>query len=811
MNSLLQDLRYGVRILMRFPGVTIAALLALALGTGVNTALFSIVNAVLLQPLPFPGSHQLVQVWRTELPRLQFGSVSYPRYIDWRARNRVFQESGAYGVTGLTLTGRDVPERLAGAQATASFFRTIGAPPLAGRYIADDEDAPGGPRVVVLGEQLWRTRFGADLGVVGSTVTLDGQAHTVVGIAPAAYRDTWRADAWVPLAMAVNPLERGRSFLRYIGRLRDGMTLDQAQPALQELAADMSRDYPDDRYGFFTRTLHDVETQGSRQALWILLGATGFVLLIACANVSNLLLARSVARQREMAVRAALGAGRARLLRQFLTETVVLSVTGGLLGLWLAAGLLRLFAIFAPANFPRLGAIAFDWRVLGVSVLIAGLAGVLAGVLPALVVARVQPGDALRAADTRGTTSGRARGISRLLVVSELALAVVLVAAAGLTIRSLQALMQQDLGLNTRGVLTFTVALPNVDLQLDGSRAIPQVVSFVDRFEERLRVLPGVASVGAINMLPIATSGSNGPVRVPDRVIRPEESPLAEFRAVTPGYFETVGMPLVAGRPIDARDRAGSTPVAVISETLAHQLWPGDPLEAIVGRRLGHGWDERGDDVPMWREIVGISRDVRSRRPDAPPDAETYVPHAQFSLPSMTYTVRTIGSPEGFVPAVRHELAALDSQLPLAAVRTFQDVVDSATRASRLYSALTTLFGILAAALAIIGIYSVMSCTVAERVREMAIRAALGASRQGLLAMVLREGFTMSAIGIAAGLLGALGAAQLMGALLYQVSPYDPSVLLGTALLVSVAAVLGYLVPALRASRVDAAVALRSE
>ncbi len=810
MGTLLQDIRYGARLLIRFPSVTIAALVALALGTGVNTALFSIVNAVLLAPLPFPDSQELVQVWRTELPRLQLGSVSYPRYVDWRARNRAFEESGVFGPAVLTLTGRDAPERLATGRATASFFRTLGAPPLAGRYILEEEDRPGGANVVVVGEQFWRTRMGADPNVLGTTLTLDGRAHTVVGIAPGFYREMWRADIWVPLAMAVDQMERGRGFLTYVGRLHNGMTVERARVSLQDLATEMARDYPADRYGFHVLTLHEVLTQGPRQALWILLGATAFVLLIACANVSNLLLARSVSRQREMAVRTALGAGRGRLLRQLLTETMLLSLMGGLLGLLLAAGLLRVFELLAPASFPRIATISLDLRVLGFSTVVACLAGIVAGVLPGMQVANAQPGDALREGSMRGATSASARAASRALVVSEIALAVVLVAAAGITVRSLQALLQQDLGLNPRGVLTFSITLPNIPLD-QKVRALPRVIDFVSNFEERLRALPGVTAVGAISLLPIAQTGFNGVVRIQDRVIPPDESPLAEYRVVTPGYFETMGMSIVAGRALDGRDRMGAPPVAVISETLARQLWPGESAAAVVGHRLGHGWDESGDGAPVWREIVGISRDVRSRRPDAPPDAETYVPHAQFSLPSMNYTVRVAGTPESLVPAVRHELAALDSQLPLASVRTFEEVIAGATHASRLYSALTMLFGVLAAALAIVGIYSVMSCTVAQRVREMAIRSALGASREGLLRMVLREGFIMSAIGIVVGLAGAVGALQLMGALLYQVSPRDPLVLTGTASLVSVAAVLGYLVPALRASRVDAAVALRSE
>ena len=801
MDRLWQDLRYGFRLLVRFPGVTAAALLALALGTGVNTALFSIVNTVLLTPLPFPNADELLQVWRTELPRLQFGSASYPRYVDWRAQNRVFAEMGAYSPSGLTLTGRGAPERIGGARASASFFRTLAAPPLVGRYLSDDEDRTGGAKVIVIGEQYWQRRFARDPNLLGQTLIIDGDAHVVIGIAPAVYAEMWRVDAWVPLARSVDPATRGNNFLVVVGRIKPAATNEQVQAGLGELANEMSRQYPDDRYGFFTMPLHEVLTRGPRQALWILLGATGLVLLIACANVANLMLVRAVTRQREMAVRTALGAGQGRIVRQLMTETLTLAFLGGALGLALAVGLLRMFAIVAPANFPRLNSIGLDGRVLGFSLAVAGLTGLLTALLPALHAARSQPRDALQEG-ARGATAGRARMMSRFLVMGEIAMAVMLVAAAGLTLRSLQELLRQDLGMRTSGVLTFTVAL--TDARQRDSEAVAQ---FFRALEDRFRALPGVDAVGAISMLPIAQTGTNGPIRIPERVIKPEESPLAEFRVVTPGYFTAVGMAAVAGRMPDGRDLATGPPIVAINETLARQLWPGEPPSAIVGRRIGSGFD-RSDG---WREIVGIVRDVRSRRPDSLPDAEIYVPHSQASFPSMAFTVRSAGGPEALVPVIRRELAAVDPLLPMASVRTFEDVIATATRNPRLYSVLTAVFGLLAAALAIVGIYSVMSYAVAQRIRELAIRSALGASQNGLLKLVLREGFLMSAIGIAAGLAGALAASRLIRTLLYQVSPTDPLVFALTAAAVAITATLGYLIPAIRASRVAPAEALRAE
>jgi putative ABC transport system permease protein len=801
MDRLWQDIRYGARLLLRFPGVTAAALLALALGTGVNTALFSIVNAVLLQPLPFPEADELVQVWRTEPPSLQFGSASYRRYVDWRAQNRVFEETGAWAPTAYTLTGREAPERIGGARVSSSFFRVLGASPVLGRWPSDDEDRAGARKVVVVSEGFWRRRLGGATNVVGAELILDGQPHTVIGVAPATFNELWRVELWVPLAMTVDPSQRG-NFLLVFGRLREGVTLEQGREGLVELAAAMSRQYPDDQYGFNALALHDVITRGPRQALWVLLGATGFVLLIACVNVANLLLARAVTRQREVAVRTALGAGRGRLLRQMITETVLLAVIGGALGLALATGLLRVFTALAPPNFPRLTSIALDPTVLVFSFAVATLCGLMAGVLPALHVSRAEPSDALREGATRGATAGHARAATRLLVMSEVALADILVVAAGLTVKSLQQLTRQDLGLATEGVLTFSVTWPGVTLE-DADKS----AQFFRTFEDRLRTLPGVTSVGAINMLPIATTGTNGQVQLRDRQLSREEAPIAEFRVVTPSYFETMGVTLIAGRYPDQRDTSATTPVVLVNETLARTLWPGDSPANVLGRMMGTGFD----DGSTWREVIGIVRDVRSRRPDAPPDAETYIPHAQWPAPTLTFTVRAAVPPESLVPSVRKALADLNPQLPLAAVRTFSEVVDGATRSSRLYSALTALFGVLAAVLAVVGIYSVMSYTVAQRTRELAIRSALGASHHGLLQLVLREGFVISVVGIAFGLIGAFAVSRLMGALLYQVSPRDPLVFGLTAAAVAVIALLGYLVPAFRASRVEAAVALRGE
>ena len=801
MQRLWQDVRFAARLMVRFPGFTAAAVITLALGTGVNTALFSIVNAVLLRPLPFPEADELVQIWRAEPPGLEYGSASYARYVDWRARSRSFDEMGAVAPMGLTLTGRETPERIAGAQASASLFRALGASPTMGRWFTDQEDTPGAERVVVLSHALWTRRFGASPAVLGTTITLNGAAHTIVGVAPAGFAEAWRFEAWVPLAMAVDYARRTPNFLLVVARLREGTSLDQARREMADVAASMTRDYPSDRYGFTILSVHDVVTRGPRQALWILLAATSLVLLIACANVANLLLARAVSRQKEIAIRAAIGAGRLRLLRQLLTETMLLAAIGSALGLVIALGLLRVFSVLAPPAFPRLASVGLDVRVLLFSTVVAAACGVAAGIAPAVQLFRTTPGGALRDGGSRGATSGAADRVSRALVVSEIALAVVLVAAAGLTFRSLQQLVRQELGVTREGVLTFSVSLPLTD---DSAATRERSVRFFADLQARIEAGPGVERAGAINLLPIASTGMNGQVYIRDRLITQEERPIAEFRVATPGYFETLGVKLLAGRLPDERDVASSPLVVVINETLARLLWPDQPLPDVVGRVMGTGFD----DGSTWREVIGIVRDVRSRRPDAPPDPETYVPHAQYPLATMVFTVKTSTPPEALVPYVRQELAQLDPTVPIASVRTMDNVINTATRSSRLYSALTAGFGALAGVLAVVGIYSVMSYSVANRTRELAIRAALGASSRGLLRMIVGEGFMVSALGIALGLAGALAAARLLGSLLYQVTPTDTVVFTITAVCVALSALLGYLVPAVRAARVDPVAAL---
>lgn len=795
-----RDLRQGFRLLFRAPGFAVTAILTLALGIGATTALFTVVNAVLLEPLPFPESNRLVQVWRSELPALTYGSASYPRYLDWRTHQRVFTDLGAWSPRGFTLTGPEGPERAAGAMASASFFNVVGAAPVIGRYFTDDEDRRGAVKVAVISEGLWRRRYQASPSVLGASAQIDGEPYTIVGVAPAGFTEVWRHDLWIPVGQVADPSNRGSNFLMSFGKLRDGMTLEAARRGLQDLAAQMSREHAVDKYTFTARPVHEVVTENVTRGLSMLLAATGLLLLIACTNVANLLLARSVVRERDLAVRASLGAGRRRLFGQVMGETMALGLLGSVVGIALAWGLLRLFVSLAPVNFPRLAAITLDTRVLLFSLAVAVVAGLIAGIAPAIHLLRSDLNAVIRSGGTRSATAGRARAASRLLVISEVALALALVTTAALMVKSLLRLQSQDLGVTREPVLTFGIGVP--PFVASGNEAVGR---FQREFLERVRALPGVTHASAISLLPIGATGNNGPVRRVDQVGPDEGVPVTEFRIVMDRYFETMGIPVVAGRSFDERDRATTAVVAMANETLARRLFANLAIADVVGqpiRLFGAG-------PPT--EIVGVVADVRSRRPDLPPDPEVYVAFDQNPAPGMSYVVRAHGDPTALSTQIRSTLAQMTPYVAVANMRTFDEVVANATRTSGLLSWLSVIFGVLAAVLAILGIYSVMSYAVAQRERELAIRAAVGATRSSLLSMVLREGLILSGAGIAAGAALAFAASGVLRSLLYQVSATDPIVFAGSAFGLAAIALGGYLIPATRASRVEPVVALRSE
>jgi predicted permease len=799
---MLRDLGAGFRLLRRAPGLALTASLTLSLGIAATTALVSVVHAVIVNPLPFPESSQLVQMWRSELPALTYGSASFARYLDWRAGQRPFTDLGAWAPRGMTLGGTEGPERVSGATASSSYFSVIGQPPVAGRWFTEDEDRRGGPRVAVIGEGLWHRRFGGAASAIGRDVQIDGEAYTVIGVAPASFGEVWRYDIWIPLGLVADPANRGSNYLLTLGRLRPGLTLDAARAQMSELAAQMTRAHAEDDYTFTLRDVHDVVTQGASRGLWVLLGATILLLLIACTNVANLMLARSIAGERDLAVRASLGATRPQLVGQVIGETMALGVVGSVAGAALAWALLRAFVAIAPPGFPRLSAIAIDLRVLAITTSVGVLSGLIAGLVPALNLVRSDLSAASHGGATRGVTARRARSAGRLLVVSEVALALALVTTAGVMVKSLLRLQDVDLGLTRDPVLTFAVSLP--PLVAEGDDAIRR---FQSEFLHRVRDLPGVTHASAINMLPVAATGNNGLVQRADQTGERDGVPVTEVRVVMDGYPETMGMRLLAGRPIDERDRPDSTAVAVVNRTLAARLWPTLSPAQVVGLQVRAPFDT-GNTV---REVIGVVADVRSRRPDAPPDPEIHAPFSQVPWPTLTYVIRAEGDPTRLTGAVRTTLAALSPQVALAAVRTFDDVVVTATRTSSLLSWLSVLFAALAGLLAVVGVYGLMSYTVAQRERELAVRAAVGASRHSLLRLIMQEGLMLSAAGIAAGIAIAWAASGMLASLLFEVTATDLTVFVLSAVGLAAVACGGSLVPALRASRVEPVTALRAQ
>jgi putative ABC transport system permease protein len=796
-----RDLRLAFRTLLRAPAFGVTVIVTLALGIGATTALFTVVNAVLLDPLPFPASRQLVQVWRSELPALTYGSASYLRYLDWRQHQRAFSDIGALAPRAVTVSGGDAPERANGAVASASFFKVVGAAPALGTWIRDVDDRPGGERVVVISHGYWTRRFGGAENVIGQTLTIDGQPYSIIGVAPASYAEVFAQDLFLPLTTTAASTNRDSNFLQSFGRMREGGTIDSARRSLSDLAAEMTRQHAIDKYGFTARPLHEVVTERASEGLWVLLGATSLLLLIACANVANLLLARSVQRQREMAIRASLGGTRARLVGQVCAEAVAIGACASVVGAGLAWGIVRAFIALAPANFPRLGAIAIDWRVLAFAGGVALMTALVAGLAPMWSLLRWDMNTATRGDGGRAITSARARAASRALVIVEMSLAFALVAAAGLLAKSIMRLDAQDLGFTRQPVLTFGVGLP--PFAASDNAAFARVHG---DFLTELRSLTGITNAAAINLLPIARTGSNGPVRKAEDPNGPGV-PVTEFRCVTDGYFETMDMRLLAGRAIDARDKQGTTPVTVVNEVVATRLFPGVPLAQVVGRGVRIGW-LGGLTVS---EVVGVSASVRSRRPDAQPDPEVYVPFAQVPTAAMSYVVRSAGDVSAMTAPIREALGRVAPGVPLATVRTLEDIVSTSTRMSRLISWLSVVFAALAAALAVLGVYSVLSYAVAQRTREFAIRSAVGATRGTLVASVMREGALLSGVGIAGGIGLALLSSGLLSRLLFGVSTRDAFVFGAAAIGLATVAAAGYFIPATRASKADPIGALRGE
>ena len=813
MNNLLQDIRFGLRMLLKSPSVSIVATIALALGIGANTAIFSVVNAVLLRPLPFPESESLVSLFETDLRRgLERGTHSYPNFFDIRSQNTVLERVASFHGSDFILSGRGEPARLQGSVVTADLFPLLRAQPLLGRTFLPDDDKPSeSGRVVILSQPLFQKRFNADPSLLNQAITLNGISYTVVGVMPAGFEFPIQNDPgelWTTIAGDASgdtPItaQRGAHFLQVIGRLKPGVTQDQAQAELTAIASRLEQQYPD------TNTRRSLRVDSAlkalvgdvRPTLLILLGAVACVLLIACANVANLLLARATSRHKEMAIRAAMGASRVRVIRQLLTESVLLSLLGGAVGLLLAVWWSDLLIALGKDDIPRAVQVGIDLRVLGFTLAVSLLTGVIFGLAPAFHSSKRELIDTLKEGG-RGTSEGARRNkIRSVLVVSELAIAVVLLVGAGLLIKSLWRLQKVDSGLHPENVLTFNVGLPekyNTDKQAQ---------FFID-LRSRLESLPGVQSASSVLPLPLSGDRFGISFEIEGRPMAPKDHPSGDFFAIGVGYFRSMGIPIIKGRDFEDRDRYGSTPVVIITEELARQFFQN---EDPIGKRIKPGINTIEGDTTTMREIIAVVGDVRNRSLDTAPKQAYYVPQTQAPFDQMVMVVKTAGDPHSLISAATKQVAAMDQDIPVFSVKTMEEYLSASVAAPRFSTTLLSIFAGVALVLTIVGLYGVMSYSVAQRTNEIGIRLALGAQSRDVLLMVVKQGSTLILSGVVIGLAGAYGLTRLIESLLFGVKAKDPFTFAAVAVLLAVVALMACYVPAWRATKVDPMEALRCE
>jgi putative ABC transport system permease protein len=820
MTGLGHDLRYALRGLRQRPGFTLVAILTLALGIGANTAIFSVVNGVLLRELPYARSDRLAMLWghRNAQP---LAELSVPEYWDLRERARSFGDIAAVADGNLNLTGIGAAERIGAGYMTANTTAVLGVAPAIGRGFTAEEDAPGGPAAVLLSDGLWRRRFGADPSIVGRSVTLDDVPTTVVGVMPPDFQlpshfSGAPREAWVPLQLdpAADRNVRGWHFLQVVGRLRDGVSLESASAEVSTLMRGMLAAYPMDYTSEFDGSATGVREHvvgDVRAALLVLLGAVALLLLIACANVAGLLLARSEARQREIALRTALGAGRSRLVRQLLTESLLLAAGGGAAGLLLAVWGVRGLLLAAPDSVPRLEAVGIDMRVLAFTAAITLLTGILFGLAPALHALRGDLRGALTDGGRSGTSGRHRQRVRQVLVMSQVAVALVLVTGAGLLVQSFRKLRGVDPGFVPERLLTARVDLGPVRY---GANDVKR--RFYDDLLARVKMLPGVRSAGLARALPMTgrldigdwSFVLEGQAASPPR---PTDWHPADWQAVSPGYFETMSIPVLQGRDFAASDRVGAPGAIIVNRTLARQVWPAGNA---IGQRVMLGG---GGADSVWRTVVAIVGDVRHRGLTASPRPEMFLPYDQFPAgtgtapPSMHVVLRTAGDPAALATALASTVADIDPDVPLSGIQTMEVALSSWAAERRLVMLLVTGFALVALALGSVGIYGVMAHLVAQREREIGVRMALGAVPGQIVGLVVSQSAGLVGLGIVAGMLGALAVTRLLAGLLFQVRPTDPLTFVGTTLVLVLAAAGATLVPALRAIRTDPAHALRSD
>ena len=813
METLWQDIRYGVRMLLKSPSFSIVATIALALGIGANTAIFSVVNAVLLRPLPFTKSDDLMMVWETDSVRgQQRGTASYPNFADWREQNQVFERMAAYYSSDFIMTGRG-EARLQGAVASADLFPLLGMSPMLGRVFRPEEDKPSeSGRVVLLSQQMFQQRFNSDPDTVGQSITLDGKNYTIVGVMPHQFQfpiQNEPVELWTTVAgdaEGEDPVtsQRGAHFLGVIARRKPGVSLEQAHSDMKAIAARLEQQYPDKNLNRSSRVEPALESLVGdiRPALLILLGAVGCVLLIACANVANLLLARAMSRHKEMAIRSALGASRLRVVRQLLTESIILSLVGGALGLVLAVWWSDLLIALGKEDIPRALQVGLDWRVLGFTLLVSLLTGVIFGLVPAFHSSKTELTETLKEGGRGSSEGARRNRIRGVLVVAELAIAVVLLVGAGLLIQSLWRLQSVSPGFNPDKVLTFSVAVPEVKYPS------AKQVQFYGDLVTRLQTLPGVQSASSIMPLPLSGDRFSISFETEGRPVAKGDQPSADFFTTGLGYFRTMGIPLRKGRDFTEQDKHGSPPVIIVSEGFARKHFPN---EDPIGKRIRPGVSTYDGEKSVMREIIGVVDDVKNRTLSGETRPQFYVPQTQVPFTQVAMVVKTTGDPRGIVSGVRNEVTSMDKELPVFNIQSMDDYLAAAVSSPRFNSTLLGIFATVALVLTVVGLYGVMSYSVAQRTNEIGIRMALGAQTRDVLKLIVSQGFKLVIIGLGIGLVGAFALMRVIGSLLFGVSTRDPFTFAAVAVVLSSVALLACYVPARRAARVDPIQALHHE
>ena len=807
---MMNDIVYSIRVLTKNPVFTAIVVFTLALGIGASTAIFSVVNSVMLKRLPYPNAERIVSIQELNRDgrRIQTTGLNF---LDWRAQNTVFDHLAAIKFTSANLTFDDQAERIDLAQTSANFFDVFGVGPQAGRlFVAGDEQAGHAP-VVVVSDALWHRRFGADPGLVGRQINIDSRPYTVIGIAPALFQYPNKTEAWLPPLQlapefhpAVPPTERrGMGYLYSVALLKRGVSVDQAAGEMETITARLRQQYPDTNSRRFNRvvSLQEHLVGDSNKPLWVLFGAVIFVLLIACANVANLLLASAAARSKEMAIRAALGASRLRVIRQLLTESAILALAGGTLGLLLSTYGVTVITKLLPQDFPRLSEIAMDWRVFGFALGASMVTAFLFGFAPALHISRVDVQDAMKD-NSRGTAGGvRHTRLRHALIVAEVALSVVLLAGAGLMFRSFMRLQAVDAGFTPQQVLTAKLSPAGPKFEND-----QDIINFYDQVLDRTRAIPGVVSAGVINTLPLSGGPTMG-FRVEGRPILPADKWVpTNFRNVSPDYFRTMSIPVLQGRAFTDQDNSTAPLKVMINQALAQRDFPD---ENPIGKRVAFTREDPGENG--WFEIVGITANVRSTelREEAP--AELYFAGKQSQFRNVAIVVRSTVEPESLAPALRQAVAAVDGTVPVSEVKTMEHIVSASVTQPRFNLFLLGVFSTIALLLSVAGIYGVTAYTVTQRTHELGIRIALGAQVGDVLRMILGQGMAVIGIGIVIGLIAAFALMRLMNSLLFGVSARDPLTFMGITVVLIAAGLLACYLPARRATKVNPLEALRYE